>query len=88
MNSFTGYPGSYLRVGPFRLDECPTYGCLFELTIQLAIIFVGKQILNDILELGKPYVIQCIIIIILERNSSFVNYYIPYKPFLISEGIL
>ncbi len=28
-----------------------------ELTIQLAIIFVGKQVLNDFSELGIPYVI-------------------------------
>lgn len=53
-NRFTGYPGGYLRLGPFRLDECSAYGCLLELTIQLAIIFLGKQILNDISELGVP----------------------------------
>ena len=51
---FTGHPGNYIRIGMYRLDECSTYGCLLELTIQLAIIFVGKQVLNDIMELGKP----------------------------------
>ena len=51
---FTGNPGAYLRVGPLRLEECPTYGCLLELTIQLGIIFGGKQILNDFTELGVP----------------------------------
>ena len=51
---FTGYPGGYLRLGPFRLDECSAYGCLLELTIQLASIFLGKQALNDATELGIP----------------------------------
>ncbi|XP_019861048.1 PREDICTED: anoctamin-7-like isoform X1 [Amphimedon queenslandica] len=52
---FTGYPGGYDRIGSLRLDECSAYGCLLELTIQLAIIFLGKQVLNDISELGVPY---------------------------------
>ena len=36
------------------MDECSTYGCLLELTIQLGIIFVGKQVLNNATELGVP----------------------------------
>ncbi len=51
---FTGYPGNYSHIASFRLDECAAYGCLLELTIQLAIIFVGKQILYDIVEFGIP----------------------------------
>ncbi|XP_011409598.1 PREDICTED: anoctamin-7-like [Amphimedon queenslandica] len=51
----TGYPGGYLRFGMWRLDECSAYGCLLELTIQLAIIFLGKQVLNNVTELGIPY---------------------------------
>lgn len=54
MHSLTGAPGGYQRIGPLRLDECATYGCLLELTIQLAIIFVGKQILNNAQEIGLP----------------------------------
>ena len=50
----TGNPGAYYRIGPYRLDECSTYGCMLELTIQLGIIFVGKQALNDMTELGVP----------------------------------
>ena len=49
--SFSGHPGEYNYIGPFRINECPAYGCLMELTIQLVVIFTGKQILNDILEL-------------------------------------
>jgi len=52
--SVSGRPGGYQRIGGFRLDECATYGCLLELTIQLAIIFLGKQILNNVVELGVP----------------------------------
>ena len=52
--SFTGYPGGYERIGGLRLDECAAYGCLLELTIQLGIIMIGKQILNNVAELGVP----------------------------------
>ena len=54
LHSLTGHPGGFNRIGGLRLDECSTYGCLMELTIQLAIIFVGKQILNNATELGVP----------------------------------
>ena len=54
--SLTGFPGGFNRIGGLRLDECSTYGCMLELTIQLGIIFVGKQILNNATELGVPYV--------------------------------
>ncbi|XP_064396523.1 anoctamin-7-like isoform X2 [Halichondria panicea] len=53
--NISGYPGNYNRLGGTRLDECATYGCLLELTIQLAIIFLGKQILNNVVEIGVPY---------------------------------
>ena len=52
--SVSGNPGDYARIGGLRVDECATYGCLFELTIQLAIIMVGKQILNNIQEISLP----------------------------------
>ena len=54
--SFVGYPGKYNYIGTVRLDECPTYGCFLELTIQLVIILLGKQILNNCVELGVPIV--------------------------------
>ena len=52
--SLVGFPGSFNRIGSVRLDECPTYGCFLELTIQLVIILLGKQILNNCVELGLP----------------------------------
>ena len=70
---FTGYPGGYIRIGNLRLDECSTYGCLMELTIQLTIIFVGKQVLNDISELGVPYakkIIKMVISCLLYTSPS------------------
>lgn len=52
-----GYPGNYNRIGNrYRLDECSPSGCLIELTIQLAIIMVGKQILNNTIEIVLPRV--------------------------------
>ena len=35
-------------------QQCSTYGCLLELTIQLSVVMLGKQILNDCIELGVP----------------------------------
>ena len=52
--SFSGYPGGYFRVGRARLEECSAYGCLLELTIQYGIIMIGKQALNNGVELGIP----------------------------------
>lgn len=42
---------------PHKADlesRCPISGCLVDVTIQLAVIFTGKQAINNILELGKP----------------------------------
>ena len=36
------------------LEECETYGCFLDLCIQLVIIFLGKQLFNNIMELGLP----------------------------------
>ena len=49
-------PGNYLRIGPLRLGECATYGCFLELTVQLVIILIGKQIFQNVLEIGVPIV--------------------------------
>eukprot|EP00731_Ephydatia_muelleri_P029832 Em0021g355a len=54
--NFVGWPGSYSRVGGARLEECATYGCFLELSIQYVIIMVGKQIMNAVLEIVIPYV--------------------------------
>lgn len=34
--------------------QCNPAGCLFELLLQLAIIMVGKQVLNNLLEIVLP----------------------------------
>eukprot|EP00052_Salpingoeca_macrocollata_P017275 m.140206 g.140206 ORF g.140206 m.140206 type:complete len:929 (-) comp20332_c1_seq2:56-2842(-) len=52
----TGRPGDYNTFFGFRQDECPEYGCLLELTIQLSIIMVGKQTINNIQEVVIPLV--------------------------------
>ncbi|KAL0277448.1 UNVERIFIED_CONTAM: hypothetical protein PYX00_004720 [Menopon gallinae] len=51
---FVGYPSKYNRIFGFRQEECSPGGCLVELCIQLAIIMVGKQTLNSILEMVVP----------------------------------
>eukprot|EP00051_Salpingoeca_urceolata_P006617 m.87502 g.87502 ORF g.87502 m.87502 type:complete len:974 (-) comp14910_c1_seq2:66-2987(-) len=55
---FTGIPGDYNKLFGLRQDDCPEYGCLFELTIQLAIIMVGKQTINNFQELVLPAVMS------------------------------
>ncbi|KAK7868057.1 hypothetical protein R5R35_007504 [Gryllus longicercus] len=51
---FVGYPSKYNRIFKFRQEECSPGGCLMELCIQLAIIMVGKQAMNSILEMVMP----------------------------------
>jgi hypothetical protein len=38
----------------FQVDQCDPAGCLYELAVQLGVIMVGKQILNNCLELLIP----------------------------------
>eukprot|EP00116_Pleurobrachia_bachei_P019238 sb/3479500/ len=52
--NFAGYPGHYTRLFGIRLDTCGPGGCLGELAQNLAIIFLGKQILNNVQELLCP----------------------------------
>ena len=52
--SFAGYPPEYMKIAGYRLDECGAGGCLIELTIQLAVIMVGKQAINNFMEVVLP----------------------------------
>ncbi|XP_068908006.1 anoctamin-1-like isoform X4 [Tenebrio molitor] len=51
---FVGYPAKYNRIFGFRQEECNPGGCLMELTLQLAIIMVGKQAINAVTENVLP----------------------------------
>ncbi|KAF8792768.1 Anoctamin-4 like protein [Argiope bruennichi] len=51
-DEFFGHPGQAFTLFGFRQDQCELGGCLFEVCVQLAIIMVGKQILNNISELS------------------------------------
>merc|ERR1719361_1775542 len=39
----------------FQGDECDAAGCFYELSLNLIIIMVGKQIINNFMEIGFPY---------------------------------
>ncbi|XP_054270658.1 anoctamin-1 isoform X2 [Macrosteles quadrilineatus] len=51
-----GFPAKYNRLFGYRQEECGPGGCLLELSIQLAIIMVGKQAFNSCLEMVYPIV--------------------------------
>ncbi|CAH0385138.1 unnamed protein product [Bemisia tabaci] len=51
---FTGYPAKYNRIFGLRQEECSPAGCLMELCIQLAIIMIGNQAMNSVLEMIIP----------------------------------
>ncbi|CAH0722954.1 unnamed protein product, partial [Brenthis ino] len=55
---FVGRPGDYVRFFGHRQEECSPGGCLLELSIQLAIIMVGKQFINTIVEMMMPYFLK------------------------------
>lgn len=51
---FVGYPAKYNRILGFRQEECSLGGCMMELFMQLAIIMIGKQALNSVIEQAIP----------------------------------
>ncbi|XP_055953568.1 anoctamin-7-like [Argiope bruennichi] len=51
---FVGYPGHYKKMLGLRNEECGNSGCLMELAQQLAIIMIGKQIINNAQEILVP----------------------------------
>lgn len=55
---FVGRPGAYVMFFGHRQEECAPGGCLLELSIQLAIIMVGKQFINTIVEMMMPYLLK------------------------------
>ncbi|XP_045542104.1 anoctamin-1 isoform X5 [Papilio machaon] len=55
---FIGRPGDYVRLFGHRQEECAPGGCLLELSIQLAIIMVGKQFINTVVEMLLPYLLK------------------------------
>ncbi|KAK6169999.1 hypothetical protein SNE40_018498 [Patella caerulea] len=56
---FVGRPGKYNTIFGARQEECEPGGCLIELCIQLAIIMVGKQLIqNNFIEIVIPKLIK------------------------------
>jgi len=52
---FVGYPGAYKNiVGNLRNEDCGNGGCLIELAQQLAVIMIGKQVINNAQEILIP----------------------------------
>ncbi|KDR07370.1 hypothetical protein L798_03236, partial [Zootermopsis nevadensis] len=51
---FVGYPGNYTRILRLRNEDCSAGGCLIELAQQLAVIMIGKQIINNAQEIFVP----------------------------------
>lgn len=55
---FIGTPKDYIRFFDYRQEECGLGGCLMELMIQLAIIMIGKQFMNAVLENLWPLLLK------------------------------
>ncbi|XP_054265902.1 anoctamin-7-like isoform X4 [Macrosteles quadrilineatus] len=51
---FVGYPGNYTLILSLRNEDCSAGGCLIELAQQLAVIMIGKQIINNAQEILLP----------------------------------
>ena len=51
---FVGFPGNYNQIFGLRNEDCHSGGCLVELSQQLAIIMIGKQIINNVQEVVFP----------------------------------
>ncbi|KAL0968812.1 hypothetical protein UPYG_G00272210 [Umbra pygmaea] len=59
---FVGYPGDYIYMfgqrTRLRNEECDPGGCLIELTTQLVIVMVGKQVWGNIQEALVPWLMN------------------------------
>lgn len=55
---FVGTPHKYNTIFKLRQEECAPGGCLMELCIQLAIIMIGKQAINSVLEILLPFLMK------------------------------
>lgn len=55
---FVGRPGKYNLFLNYQQEECGAGGCFLELSIQLAIIMVGKQAFGALSELALPYAMR------------------------------
>ncbi|XP_069935985.1 anoctamin-7-like isoform X3 [Cherax quadricarinatus] len=51
---FVGYPGHYHHILGLRNEDCSAGGCLIELAQQLAVIMIGKQVVNNAQEILVP----------------------------------
>lgn len=51
---FVGYPDHYTYMMGLRNEDCNSSGCLMELAQQLAIIMIGKQVINNAQEILLP----------------------------------
>ncbi|XP_034487339.1 anoctamin-1 isoform X2 [Drosophila innubila] len=76
---FVGHPGDYITVFKYRQEECSSGGCLTELCIQLAIIMIGKQAFNTILEVYLPMFWRRVLAIQVGLSRLFSNEVKPDK---------
>uniref|UniRef100_A0A158REV8 Anoctamin n=1 Tax=Hydatigena taeniaeformis TaxID=6205 RepID=A0A158REV8_HYDTA len=63
-----GLPGD--KSVPIRSTGCDNGNCLFQLFIQLAIIMVGKQLLNFVMENTLPPIKRCLAVYFAHRRIS------------------
>lgn len=55
---FVGRPGKYNTFLSYQQEECGIGGCFVELSIQLAIIMIGKQAFSALSEMALPYALR------------------------------
>ncbi|XP_063709407.1 anoctamin-1-like [Culicoides brevitarsis] len=51
-----GYPAKYNRIFGLRQEECNPGGCMTELCIELAVLMIGKQVINTVMENMIPFI--------------------------------
>ncbi|XP_077971409.1 anoctamin-5-like isoform X2 [Styela clava] len=56
--SIAGNPSNYTYLGDWRWEQCDPGGCMYELSIQLIIIMLGKQLWNNTLEIVLPWTLN------------------------------
>ena len=52
----TGRPSNYNRLFGYRQEECAPEGCFMEVAVQMAMVFLGKQQILQLMEYYIPLV--------------------------------
>ena len=55
---FLGWPGYWRTTFGYRKETCGPAGCMIDLAILLFFILIGRMVISNVIELGKPKIFK------------------------------